>query len=139
MPQFFSNFKISILCSAHLKNLLQIQAHRPMSAATKPVSLQKERPSRASFFAQKTSGSKGSSMDKSRSIRRLVMGETGLVDGNILATNCAVRGKIHGDIVVKEQLHLLETAFVDGNIQATSMVVDEGARHNGRSSIGSAK
>lgn len=71
--------------------------------------------------------------------KRLVMGETGLVDGNILATNCAVRGKIHGDIVVKEQLHLLETAFVDGNIQATSMVVDEGARHNGRSSIGSAK
>ena len=71
--------------------------------------------------------------------KRLVMGETGLVDGNIQATNCAVKGKIHGDIVVNEQLHLLETAFIDGNISATSMIVDEGARHNGRSSIGSMK
>ncbi len=71
--------------------------------------------------------------------KRLVMGETGLVDGNITALNCAVKGKVHGDITVKEQLHLLETAYIDGNIQATSMIVDEGARHNGRSSIGAVK
>jgi cytoskeletal protein CcmA (bactofilin family) len=71
--------------------------------------------------------------------KRLVMGDTGVVDGNIFALNCAIKGKINGDITVKEQLHLLDTAKIEGNIAASSMIVDEGARHNGRSSIGTGK
>jgi cytoskeletal protein CcmA (bactofilin family) len=71
--------------------------------------------------------------------KRLVMGDSGVVDGNIFALNCAIKGTIKGDITVKEQLHLLDSAKIEGNIAASSMIVDEGARHNGRSSIGSGK
>ena len=71
--------------------------------------------------------------------KRLVMGETGLVQGNINTLNCSIKGKIKGDIVVREQLHLLDTARIEGNIKAKSMIVDEGAQHNGNCQIGDLK
>ncbi len=68
--------------------------------------------------------------------KRLVIGETGHVAGNIHAKEAAIKGKIKGDIHVKEALHLLDTAIIDGNISAKTMIVDEGARYNGTCHIG---
>ncbi len=68
--------------------------------------------------------------------KRLVMGDSGHVQGNIWAKEAAVRGKIKGDIVVGESLHLLETASIEGNITARTMIVEEGARYNGACKIG---
>lgn len=68
--------------------------------------------------------------------KRLVMGDTGQVNGNIWAKEAAIRGKIKGDIVVADSLHLLESASIEGNITAKTMVVDEGARYNGACKIG---
>jgi cytoskeletal protein CcmA (bactofilin family) len=68
--------------------------------------------------------------------KRFVMGDTSYVQGNINARDAAVKGRVKGDIVVKEALHLMDTAIVEGNISAKSLIVDEGARHNGTSRIG---
>ena len=68
--------------------------------------------------------------------KRLVLGDTSYVQGNINARDAAVKGKIKGDIVVREALHLMDTAVIEGNISAKTMVVEEGARYNGSCKIG---
>lgn len=70
--------------------------------------------------------------------KRLVMGDTSYVQGNIQARDAAIKGKIKGDIVVKEALHLMDTAMIEGNITAKTIVVEEGARYNGSCQIGQA-
>lgn len=68
--------------------------------------------------------------------KRFVMGEGSQVKGNIHARDAAIKGKIQGDLFVKEALHLLESAVIEGNISAKTMIVDEGARYNGSCKIG---
>ncbi len=68
--------------------------------------------------------------------KRFVMGEGSFVHGNIVALNAAIKGKIDGDIHVKEALHLMDSAVIKGNITAKTMIVDEGARYNGVCRIG---
>jgi cytoskeletal protein CcmA (bactofilin family) len=68
--------------------------------------------------------------------KRLVMGDTSVVQGNIHARDAAIKGRIKGDVNVKEALHLMDTAVIEGNIVAKTMVVDEGARYNGSCKIG---
>lgn len=68
--------------------------------------------------------------------KRLVMGNDGRVVGNIWATDAVIKGRINGDLVVSESLHLTETAVIEGNIAAKTMQVDEGARYNGTCKIG---
>jgi cytoskeletal protein CcmA (bactofilin family) len=60
------------------------------------------------------------------------------VQGNIIARDAAIKGKIKGDIHVKEALHLMDSASIEGNIIAKTMIVDEGARYNGSCRIGEA-
>lgn len=70
--------------------------------------------------------------------KRLVMGDTSYVQGNIFARDAAIKGRIKGDIVVNGALHLMDTAVIEGNITARTMVVEEGARYNGSCKIGEA-
>ncbi|MBK9336979.1 MAG: polymer-forming cytoskeletal protein [Lewinellaceae bacterium] len=68
--------------------------------------------------------------------KRFVMGDGSHVKGNIHTRDAVIKGKINGDLFVKEALHLLETAVIEGNISAKTMIVDEGARYNGSCKIG---
>lgn len=68
--------------------------------------------------------------------KRFVMGDTSYVQGNIHARDAAIRGKIKGDLYIKEALHLMESAVIEGNISAKTMIVEEGARYNGACKIG---
>lgn len=70
--------------------------------------------------------------------KRLVMGDTSYVQGNIHAKEAAIKGKVKGDIFIQDALHLLETAVIEGNISARTMIVEEGARYNGACKIGAA-
>lgn len=68
--------------------------------------------------------------------KRLVMGDSSYVQGNITAREAAIKGRIKGDLIVTGALHLMETAVIEGNITARTMVVEEGARYNGACKIG---
>jgi len=70
-------------------------------------------------------------------VKRLVMGETGKIDGKITTEDAVIMGRIDGDLIVKNTLHLTSTAFINGNISAKSMKVDEGARYSGECKVGS--
>ena len=68
--------------------------------------------------------------------QRLVMGESGRIEGNIQTKDAIILGNIEGEIVVEGTLHLKGTAFIKGKIQAKYMIVDEGAQYIGECKIG---
>lgn len=64
-------------------------------------------------------------------VGRLIVGETGAVEGNIAADYVEVRGRVVGAIAGK-QVKLVATAYVDGDITAEQMSIDIGAYFQGR-------
>lgn len=68
--------------------------------------------------------------------KRVVMGETGRVEGNVETVDSAIRGKVKGEIKVSGTLHLHETAKIDGTIIARKMIVDSGASYSGDCRVG---
>jgi cytoskeletal protein CcmA (bactofilin family) len=68
--------------------------------------------------------------------QRLVMGETGRVEGNIRTKDAIIMGKIEGELIAEGTLHLKGTAVIRGSITAKYMVVDEGAQYIGDCKVG---
>lgn len=68
--------------------------------------------------------------------QRLVMGESGRIEGNVRTKDAIVMGKIEGEIFAEGTLTLKGTAYIKGTIQAKFMVVDEGAQYIGACKIG---
>lgn len=66
---------------------------------------------------------------------KVVVAESGVVDGEIHAAEASIAGQVSGDIVVDGRLILRETARVDGNIQAERLVVEDGATFTGECSM----
>lgn len=64
-------------------------------------------------------------------VGRLIVGETGAVEGNVSADYVEVRGRVVGGISGK-QVKLIATAYVDGDITAEQMSIDIGAYFQGR-------
>lgn len=65
------------------------------------------------------------------SVGRLIVGETGAVDGNVSADYLEVRGRVVGGVTGK-QVKLIATAYVDGDITAEQLSIDIGAYFQGR-------
>lgn len=67
---------------------------------------------------------------------RLVMGESGIVEGTIKANEAVILGTIKGNIEVMSTLYLKASAKINGNITAKLLSVEEGAMYNGECRIG---
>lgn len=64
-------------------------------------------------------------------VGRLIVGETGAVEGNVSADYVEVRGRVIGAVNGK-QVKLVSTAYVDGDITAEQLSIDVGAYFQGR-------
>lgn len=64
-------------------------------------------------------------------VGRLIVGETGAVEGSVSADYVEVRGRIVGNVSGK-QVKLIATAYVDGDITAEQLSIDIGAYFQGR-------
>ncbi|MDY6922617.1 MAG: polymer-forming cytoskeletal protein [Pseudomonadota bacterium] len=64
-------------------------------------------------------------------VGRLIVGETGAVEGNVSADYVEIRGRIVGAVSGK-QVKLIATAYVDGDITAEQLSIDIGAYFQGR-------
>ena len=62
----------------------------------------------------------------------LILGETGMIEGNVLADTLMVDGFVRGDIVARSRVVLSSTGRVVGNIKAPSVTIDFGAYFEGR-------
>ncbi len=64
-------------------------------------------------------------------VGRLIVGETGAIEGNVTADYLEVRGRVVGAVAGK-QVKLVSTAYVDGDITAEQLSIDIGAYFQGR-------
>lgn len=78
----------------------------------------------------------GTILGEVQSDKKIVMGETGKIEGFVNCNESTIKGRIEGEISVNGLLHLLNTAFIKGKIKAKKMIVDEGAVYNGECLIG---
>ncbi|MCL2189028.1 MAG: polymer-forming cytoskeletal protein [Defluviitaleaceae bacterium] len=62
----------------------------------------------------------------------LNLGETGRVEGDILAESARIAGAVHGSIQCRFALHLTDTAEVTGDILTETLIIDKGAVLHGR-------
>ena len=67
---------------------------------------------------------------------KTVVGATGIIEGDIYCQNAYIDGRVNGNIEVSELLILSKTAHVMGDITIKKLVVEEGAKFNGRCSMG---
>jgi len=63
---------------------------------------------------------------------RIVMSASAYIKGDIICKNMISEGKVEGNIVAKEKIHLKSTAIVQGNIKYKSLQIDTGASFNGQ-------
>ncbi|KPF82627.1 cell shape determination protein CcmA [Brevundimonas sp. AAP58] len=64
-------------------------------------------------------------------VGRLIVGETGAIEGAVTAEYLEVRGRVVGAVAGK-QVKLVSTAYVDGDITAEQLSIDIGAYFQGR-------
>ncbi|MFZ2900763.1 MAG: polymer-forming cytoskeletal protein [Saprospiraceae bacterium] len=71
-----------------------------------------------------------------RCAKRLVIGETGRIEGKVTAESAVIQGTIKGEVTIQDVLQLKSTALVDGVLQAKALLVEEGGRYLGECRIG---
>lgn len=68
---------------------------------------------------------------------KAMIAESGSVEGEIIATNADIAGRVQGEIQVEERLVLKSSARVDGTIETDRLVVEEGAQFTGECKMAS--
>ena len=67
---------------------------------------------------------------------KVACGETSVVDGNVIAENAEIAGKVTGKVTVSELLILKSTASIHGDISTSNLIIESGANINGACSMG---
>ncbi len=65
----------------------------------------------------------------------LTLGETAEVEGEIKAKNITLSGKLKGIVTVNEKLILESTSNLIGDLSAKILVIEEGAKFEGKSNM----
>ena len=68
---------------------------------------------------------------------KLVIGENGLVEGEVECKNAAIAGQLEGTLKVNQTLSLTASAKLQGKVQVEKLAVEPGAEINGSVSMGS--
>lgn len=67
---------------------------------------------------------------------KVVIGNTGLVEGNVVCQNADISGTVKGNITITETLFLKSTAKINGDIYTAKLVVEPGASFTGNCNMG---
>lgn len=67
---------------------------------------------------------------------KVVLGTTGIVEGNIIARNAEIAGETVGKINIEELLVLKNTANINGDIVTSKLMVETGANFTGTCQMG---
>lgn len=67
---------------------------------------------------------------------KVVIGSTGMVEGNVNASNADISGELKGSISVSELLALKSSAKLDGDIVTNKLAIEPGASFTGSCSMG---
>ncbi len=61
---------------------------------------------------------------------KVIIGPTGVVEGEIVCENALIEGQFTGKLNVNGLLHLRETADISGDVTISKLIVDPGAMFN---------
>lgn len=67
---------------------------------------------------------------------KIIIGETGYVEGNIDGQNADITGKVLGSLSIKDLLQLKNNGNIQGNIAAGKLQIDPTATFNGQCQMG---
>ena len=67
---------------------------------------------------------------------KVVLGENGLIKGNLICQDADIEGKVEGKIKIESLLILREKSRVTGDIQTGKLHIEEGAVFVGKCSMG---
>ena len=67
---------------------------------------------------------------------KIIIGETGYVEGNIDGQNADITGKVLGSLAIKDLLQLKNNGNIQGNIAAGKLQIDPTATFNGQCQMG---
>lgn len=67
---------------------------------------------------------------------KLIIGPTGIIEGEVFCTNAVIEGTFKGKIVVEEILSVRETAKIEGDIKTDKLTVQSGAMFNVNCTMG---
>jgi cytoskeletal protein CcmA (bactofilin family) len=70
---------------------------------------------------------------------KVIIGPTGLVDGEIHCKNAVIEGKFEGVLNVEELLNIRESASVSGDVTTNKLIVQSGAVFNVSCTMGAVK
>lgn len=68
---------------------------------------------------------------------KLVVGPTGVIDGEVTCKNADVSGTINAALIVKELLQLKASANITGDINTNKLSIEPGANFTGSCNMGS--
>ncbi len=62
---------------------------------------------------------------------RVVVGESGNIEADILANDVMVSGKVTGNVIAKNRLEISPTGILQGDIKTSRMIMQDGSRFDG--------
>ncbi len=65
----------------------------------------------------------------------VLVGENGVINGNINSRNVSISGKVNGNIICNGLLELLPTGQLDGDIEVKKISISDGAIFKGKCSM----
>lgn len=65
----------------------------------------------------------------------VIVGENGVINGNISARNVSISGKVDGNVLCKGLLEILSTGQLDGDIEVKKISISDGAVFKGKCSM----
>jgi len=61
---------------------------------------------------------------------KIVLGEKGVLEGNIKCDNAEILGRVSGDLIVENLLSIKSTASIDGSVVTGKLAIEPGAVFN---------
>jgi cytoskeletal protein CcmA (bactofilin family) len=61
----------------------------------------------------------------------IIIGERGMVKGNITGLHITLAGKLNGKVVSSGSIHILTTAEVTGDLDISKIMIEDGAKFEG--------
>lgn len=83
------------------------------------------------LFASDSTRVDGLLQGKILSESSVIIGESGVVRGDIHAVEILVAGTVYGNLTAKQRIELTETGCVLGDLMTQTLVIDEGASFKG--------
>lgn len=71
-----------------------------------------------------------------RGARQLLLGKTGIIHGDIYATDVIIGGRVIGSVTATERVEIQGSSSIEGDIHTKSIVVHEGGMLNGAVRMG---